>query len=64
MKNSNKCPKCGGEKIRYQPGGKLQGQDNMIAGFLGPVIRIGRYFCLDCGFTEEWIDDLDGVQDL
>ena len=65
MKNSNQCPKCGGQRLGYQPGGKMQGQDNMAVGAIFPsLIRIGRYFCKDCGFTEEWVDDMDAIQGM
>lgn len=36
----------------------------MVLGLFGPTIRIGRYYCLDCGFTEEWVDDLDDIRNM
>jgi hypothetical protein len=64
VKNSGQCPKCGGQRIGYQPGGLLQGQNSMIlgGGLFPSRARIGRFFCLDCGFSEEWIDDMDAIQ--
>jgi predicted nucleic-acid-binding Zn-ribbon protein len=62
MKNSGKCPKCGSQKVGYQPGGLLDYQDNMVRGMFQSSVRIGRYYCRDCGFTEEWIDDMEKVQ--
>jgi hypothetical protein len=63
MKHTGKCPKCGSQRVRYQPGGLMQEQDKMTRGVFRSAVRIGRYYCLDCGFTEEWIDDLDKVQE-
>lgn len=67
MKTGRPCPKCGAKDPVYFPGGKLEGQNNaMRGGFLfNDVIRIARYVCRDCGFTEEWVDrdsDMDVVR--
>ncbi len=62
MKNTNTCPKCGGNDILLVPG-------NVEAYGVGNNIRTGwsifssvlvdRYVCCSCGYTEEWVETED-----
>ena len=67
MKNTNTCPKCGKHDIVRFDGytGSYGSGNNIMTG--SPVfsaVNVNRYICLDCGFTEEWIDtcDLDKIE--
>ena len=64
MKNSGKCPKCGGSDIVFivndghpdaSHGNNIQTGLTILAG----VINIRRYICCSCGYTEEWIEQSD-----
>lgn len=59
MKNTNKCPKCGGEDIvRIDGYGGEYTANQIRAGFFFKV-NVNRYLCCSCGFSEEWIDEED-----
>jgi len=62
MKNSKRCPKCQGENILRFDGrcGPYGSGNNIMAGntiFSG--VNVNTYVCIDCGYTEEWIDKED-----
>ena len=63
MKNSCECPKCCSRHIVSIPFNMFSGDANKITlagGF--KVVAIIRYVCVECGFTEEWVQkekDLD-----
>lgn len=65
MKKTGICPKCGGDSIGFIPVGK--GTTSLSHGryitinslMLVKRFEIERYFCADCGFTEEYIADKD-----
>lgn len=63
MKNQSKCPKCGSSNIL-----KIEGQQGPFGtGNIIPIestfkrksVKVNRYVCCDCGFSEEWIDTQD-----
>lgn len=66
MKNSQSCPKCTGLEIVRVEG--IQGQygsGNVIptGGFtIWSSIKVTRYVCVHCGYSEEWIDSPDDLQ--
>jgi predicted RNA-binding Zn-ribbon protein involved in translation (DUF1610 family) len=67
MKNTNTCPKCGKHDIvRFDDFAGAYGSGNhvMTGSTVFSAVNVNRYICLDCGFTEEWIDtcDLDKVE--
>lgn len=62
MKTSKTCPKCGSHDIvRIDGNVGAYGTGNNIS--LGPTIfsavKVNRYICCSCGFSEEWIDKAD-----
>lgn len=62
MKNSRICPKCGGSNIlRIEGNSGAYGSGNNIAvGFtIFTYVKVHRYLCCDCGYSEEWIDKED-----
>ena len=60
MKNTGRCPKCGSRKVlrvpdhpgRYASGSNIYTSTFTLLGKI-PVIR---YVCLDCGYTEHWVE--------
>ena len=59
MKNTRKCPKCGGSDIIFVPGsaGAYGTGNNIITGHtIMSAVPVDRYICTRCGFSEEWID--------
>lgn len=56
------CPKCGSRDIlRVEGQSRAYGSGNNIP--MGPTIfsavKVPRYICCDCGYSEEWIDKKD-----
>lgn len=62
MKQSGICPKCGGREILTIPGWvEASGSGNNIPvgwTYLSAV-KVNRYLCCGCGYSEEWIDKGD-----
>ncbi len=59
MKNTRKCPKCGGNDILIvdgYAGAYGAGNNIMVGGTIFSAVGVDRYICCSCGFTEEWID--------
>ena len=59
MKNSSQCIKCGSHKIIRIPSKKFGnvGVNVIPVGwFKSGTVRITRYLCCHCGYSEEWID--------
>lgn len=62
MRNTKKCPKCGGRKIIRIEGkvGPYGTGNNIQTGMtIFSAIKVQRYLCCECGFSEEWIDPQD-----
>ena len=61
MKNTGRCPKCGGTHIirvpdntrRYGSGNNIYTSTVTLFGKI-PVIR---YVCYDCGYVENWVEN-------
>jgi ribosomal protein S27AE len=69
MKDSKKCPKCGGDDILIVPGwvgSHKSGQFIRMPGFhlISANIKVDRYVCGRCGYIEEWVPDSDDLQKL
>jgi ribosomal protein S27AE len=59
MRNTKVCPKCGSNDIVIVPGlyGELDGLEHFAPpGSILVLLAITRYFCCNCGFSEEWIE--------
>ena len=56
MKNTNICPKCGGNKVL--PVKDVMGERGiqLVLGWLSSV-PVTRYVCTGCGYVESWVDD-------
>ncbi len=62
MKSTKICPKChSGDIIRIDGNvGSYGAGNNIITGAtIFSAIKVNRYICCQCGFTEEWIDKKD-----
>lgn len=62
MKNTKKCPKCGGTDIlRVAGSAGAYGTGNNIQTGLSnfSAVKVHRYVCCGCGYSEEWIDKED-----
>jgi ribosomal protein S27AE len=69
MKNTHTCPKCNSReimRIEGRIGGYSGGND--IAGTAGSwsfrTVKVTRYLCGSCGFSEEWIDAPEDLHKL
>lgn len=68
MKTTNVCPKCSNtDIIRVEGSVKPYGAGNNISmgsvskgSVIASFVKVPRYICGECGYTEEWID----VEDL
>ena len=59
MKNTKKCPKCASADIVRVDGftGPYgSGNNVMVGASIFSAVKVNRYVCCTCGFTEEWID--------
>ena len=68
MKNTNKCPKCNGHGIIFIEGyAGAYGSGNYIkAGVtIFSAVKVDRYVCANCGYSEEWIrqEDIPTLKD-
>lgn len=64
MKKTRTCPKCGGSDIILIPGkvGPHGSGNNIATGWtIFSSVKVSRYLCGNCGFSEEWIDDADDL---
>lgn len=62
MKLSRICPKCqSADIVRFDGNVGPYGSGNnlMIGSTLFSAIKVNRYVCCRCGFTEEWMDQED-----
>ena len=64
MKQTNVCPKCSSNEIIRIPGqaGAYGSGNNIPIGkTILSAIKVTRYVCSHCGFSEEWIDNPDDL---
>jgi len=68
MKNTNKCSKCESTDILHIPGqvAALGIGNNIPVGKLTTWshVQVSRFLCVNCGFSEEWVIDNDGMERL
>ena len=67
MKNLKYCPKCQSTnivRIDGHVGSYGSGNNIMTGATIFSAIKVNRYICCHCGFTEEWIDreDIEKVE--
>ena len=62
MKNTKKCPKCNNTdivRIDGHCGPYGVGNNIMLGKTIFSAVKLNSYICLDCGYTESWIDEND-----
>ena len=67
MKNMKTCPKCNSKDILRIPGkaGAYGSGNNISVGStIFSAIKITRYLCCECGYSEEWIDNKEDIEKL
>ena len=68
MKNTGQCVKCNSEDvIRISQGwSKATTYANVIVtGWTAiSAVKVVRYLCGSCGYSEEWIDDKESIEKL
>lgn len=67
MRNSKICAKCRSAEILRIPGEvrAFGVGNNITAGAtLFSAVKVTRYLCAACGFSEEWIDSADDIAKL
>lgn len=67
MKTSKICPKCNSQEIIRIPGqvrGYGVGNNILIGMTIFSAVKVTRYLCTSCGFSEEWIDDPEDIEKL
>ena len=61
MKTTQTCPKCQSKDVMRIPGsiGGYGAGNNIPLGrtIFGGFVKVTRFLCGACGFSEEWIDD-------
>lgn len=62
MKNTHECPKCAGRdiiRVDGHAGAYGSGNNIMVGMTIFSAIKVNRYVCCGCGYSEEWIDRED-----
>ena len=67
MNRTRICPKCGSNEIYVidgYTGPYGSGNNIMVGATVFSAVKVNRYNCCTCGFTEEWInrEDLEKVK--
>jgi predicted nucleic-acid-binding Zn-ribbon protein len=67
MRNSKTCSKCRSTDIVRIPG-KVRaygaGNNIQVGMTIFSAVKVTRYLCASCGFSEEWIDSPDDIAKL
>jgi hypothetical protein len=67
MTNSNRCPKCKSNDIVRIPAdirGYGAGNNITVGWTIFNAVKVTRYLCATCGFSEEWIDSTADIAKL
>jgi predicted RNA-binding Zn-ribbon protein involved in translation (DUF1610 family) len=67
MKNTHTCPKCNSQeimRIEGRSGGYGGGNDIRAGSTSFRTVKVTRYLCGSCGFSEEWIDAPEDLHKL
>jgi hypothetical protein len=67
MKTTGKCAKCGSAGILKIPGqiGAFGSGNNIPVGrTIFSSVKVTRYVCGDCGYSEEWVESASDLQKL
>ena len=64
MQNSKTCPKCQNTEIIRIPGDARPfgaGNNITVGATVFSAVKVTRYLCASCGFSEEWIESVDDI---
>jgi hypothetical protein len=64
MQNSKICQKCRSDDIVKIPGtiGSYGVGNNIIMGWtIFKAVKVTRYICISCGFSEEWVESSEDL---
>jgi len=67
MKNTKICTKCNSKEILRIPGevGVYGVGNNIVIGkTIFNAVKVTRYLCCECGFSEEWIDNKSDIEKI
>lgn len=67
MKNTKQCTKCGSSSLLRIPGKHTgYGAGNIILVGLTALnaVKVTRFVCEQCGYSEEWIESREDIQRL
>lgn len=65
MKDSNTCPKCNfTDVIRIPARLPATSSENVISVGWMSAVKVTRFVCATCGYSEEWIEPLEDVEKL
>ena len=66
MKLTGKCPKCESSDLIQIPGqiGAYGSGNNVPLGLFKSPVKVTRFLCGKCGFSEEWIDSGEEIERL
>jgi predicted nucleic-acid-binding Zn-ribbon protein len=67
MKNSKSCPKCQSSdiaRIEGQVGAYGSGNNVFLGSTVFSAVKVTRFVCLDCGFSEEWIESKEDLEKI
>jgi len=65
MKNTHHCPKCDSHDVIRVPGPASVGYtQNKVPSGMFSSVNVDRYICLNCSYTEEWIQKSNDLEKL
>ena len=66
MKQTGKCPKCESSDVIQIPGqiGAYGSGNNVPLGLFKSPVKVTRFLCGKCGFSEEWVDSVEDIERL
>ena len=67
MKTTGKCPKCASSnilKVPGQAGGFGAGNNIPVGRTIFSSVKVTRYLCGQCGYSEEWVEQASDLQKL
>jgi predicted nucleic-acid-binding Zn-ribbon protein len=67
MKNTGQCPKCNSRdllRIEGQSGAHGAGNNIQVGWTIFSAVKVTRFLCTSCGFSEEWIESPEDIATL
>lgn len=67
MQNSKTCSKCQSTEIIRIPGEVRAfgaGNNISVGATIFSAVKVTRYLCASCGFSEEWIGSADDIAEI